>query len=53
MQCAVTAQTHLLAEVGDETAGRHCHDVAKVDPTPKAADKWNVYEITAQGRISS
>ena len=24
-------------------------DVAKVDPMPKAAGKWNVYEITAQG----
>ncbi|HEY8333062.1 MAG TPA: DUF1080 domain-containing protein [Tardiphaga sp.] len=24
-------------------------DVAKVDPMPKAADKWNTYEITAQG----
>ena len=24
-------------------------DVAKVDPMPKAAGKWNVYEITAKG----
>src|ERR1700694_5785993 len=24
-------------------------DVAKVDPMPKAAGKWNTYEITAQG----
>ena len=24
-------------------------DVAKVDPMPKAADKWNTYEIKAQG----
>jgi hypothetical protein len=24
-------------------------DVGKVDPMPKAAGKWNVYEITAQG----
>ena len=24
-------------------------DVAKVNPMPKAADKWNTYEITAQG----
>jgi hypothetical protein len=24
-------------------------NVAKVDPMPKAAGKWNVYEITAQG----
>jgi hypothetical protein len=24
-------------------------DTAKVDPMPKAAGKWNVYEITAQG----
>jgi hypothetical protein len=24
-------------------------NVAKVDPMPKAADKWNVYEITARG----
>ena len=24
-------------------------NVAKVDPTPKAAGKWNVYEITAKG----
>ena len=24
-------------------------DVAKVDPMPKAAGKWNIYEITAQG----
>lgn len=24
-------------------------DVTKVDPMPKAADKWNTYEITAQG----
>jgi hypothetical protein len=24
-------------------------NVAKVDPMPKAADKWNVYEITAKG----
>jgi hypothetical protein len=24
-------------------------DVAKVDPMPKAAEKWNVYEITAKG----
>ena len=24
-------------------------DVAKVDPMPRAAGKWNVYEITAQG----
>jgi len=24
-------------------------DLAKVDPMPKAAGKWNVYEITAQG----
>ena len=24
-------------------------DVAKVDPMPKAADKWNTYEITAKG----
>ena len=27
-------------------------DVAKVDPMPKAAGKWNVYEITAQGAAS-
>jgi hypothetical protein len=25
-------------------------DVAKVDPMPKAADKWNTYEITAKGQ---
>lgn len=24
-------------------------DIAKVDPMPKAAGKWNTYEITAQG----
>jgi hypothetical protein len=24
-------------------------DVAKVDPMPKAADKWNTYEISAKG----
>jgi hypothetical protein len=24
-------------------------DVAKVSPMPKAASKWNVYEITAKG----
>ena len=24
-------------------------DVAKVDPMPKAAGKWNTYEITAKG----
>ena len=24
-------------------------DVGKVDPMPKAAGKWNTYEITAQG----
>jgi len=24
-------------------------DVAKVDPMPKAADRWNTYEITAKG----
>src|SRR5215212_2505825 len=24
-------------------------DVAKVEPMPKAAGKWNTYEITAQG----
>jgi hypothetical protein len=24
-------------------------DAQKVDPMPKAAGKWNVYEITAQG----
>jgi hypothetical protein len=24
-------------------------DVAKVNPMPKAADKWNTYEITAKG----
>ena len=24
-------------------------DVAKVDPMPKAADKWNTFEITAKG----
>ena len=24
-------------------------DVTKVDPMPKAADKWNTYEITAKG----
>jgi hypothetical protein len=28
-------------------------DAAKVDPVPKAGGKWNIYEITAQGRISS
>ena len=27
----------------------HQVDVAKVDPMPKAAGKWNTYEITAQG----
>jgi hypothetical protein len=27
-------------------------DVAKVDPMPKAAGKWNTYEITAQGLAS-
>ena len=24
-------------------------DAQKIDPMPKAAGKWNVYEITAQG----
>ena len=28
-------------------------DVAKVDPMPKAAGKWNTFDITAQGCISS
>jgi len=26
---------------------------AEVNPMPKAANKWNTFEITADGRISS
>ena len=33
----------------DPTYGTGAIVVAKVDPMPKAAGKWNTYEITAQG----